>query len=64
MRNVPLGEGIVPFQELFPKLKEIQFHGPLMLEIWNKPGHDPIQRIKKAREWIQTQLNISLRLEV
>jgi L-ribulose-5-phosphate 3-epimerase len=57
MRNVPLGEGIVPFKELFQKLKEIQFHGPLMLEIWEKPDHDPIQRIKAAREWIQTYID-------
>jgi L-ribulose-5-phosphate 3-epimerase len=57
MRNVPLGEGIVPFQKLFRELKNIEFHGPLMLELWNKADDDPVQRIKTAREWIQTQID-------
>jgi L-ribulose-5-phosphate 3-epimerase len=63
MRNVPLGEGIVPFKKLFQKLENIKFHGPLMLEIWDTPDHDPVTRIKAAREWIQSQMNNSLGLE-
>jgi L-ribulose-5-phosphate 3-epimerase len=63
MRNVPLGEGIVPFQRLFQELRKIEFHGPLMLEIWDQADTDPVQRIKTAREWIQAQIDDSFQRE-
>ena len=52
-RNVPLGQGDVPFNALFKKLSEIDFDGPLMLEIWEDPKQDPLRRLQSARGWIQ-----------
>jgi L-ribulose-5-phosphate 3-epimerase len=35
VRGVPLGEGKVPFEETFQALKECDFHGPLVVEMWS-----------------------------
>lgn len=60
VRKVPLGEGIVPFEEFFRKLPDIDFKGPLMLELWENSNQDPQQRLKEARNWIQERFNRSL----
>jgi len=60
MRNVPLGEGNVPFEEFFRKLPGIKFQGPLMLEIWEDPELDPLLRLTSAREWIQVRFENSI----
>lgn len=60
VRNVPLGEGIVPFEEFFRKLPDIEFKGPLMLELWENSNQDPQQRLKEARNWIQERFDRSL----
>lgn len=60
VRNVPLGEGIVPFEEFFRKLPDIDFKGPLMLELWENSNQNPQQRLKEARNWIQERFDRSL----
>lgn len=60
MRGVPLGQGIVAFEEMFRMLPMIGFNGPLMLEIWEDPGEEPLQRITRARKWIQQKYQQSL----
>ncbi len=60
VRKVPLGEGIVPFEEFFRKLPDIDFKGPLILELWEDSTQDPQQRLKEARTWIQERFNRSL----
>ena len=57
MRGVPFGEGKVPFKDIFRKLNEIDFQGPLMLELWEDPETNPVQRIQEAREWILEKIN-------
>ena len=56
-RNVPLGEGNVPFPEIFQKLTEIDFQGPLMLELLDDPTKDPQAHIQAAYDWIQAIIN-------
>jgi L-ribulose-5-phosphate 3-epimerase len=60
MRKVPLGEGDVPFEDFFQKLPEIDFQGPLMLELWEDSNQNPQQRLTKARNWIQKRIDNSL----
>ena len=51
-RNVPFGEGDVPFLDVFRKLREIKFHGPLTVEMWAGKDIDPQEYITKARQWV------------
>lgn len=55
MRRIPFGEGTVPFIEIFQKLSEIKFSGPVMLEMWEDSRQDPLKRISEARTWVQEQ---------
>lgn len=51
-RRVPFGKGVVPFVDAFRKLAEMQFAGPLLLEMWNDDSPNSLRIIKEAREWI------------
>ena len=55
-RRVPFGQGIVPFRKAFRKLAELQFTGPIMLEMWNDNSKDSIQIVKNARNWIVNEM--------
>jgi L-ribulose-5-phosphate 3-epimerase len=58
LRGVPLGQGIVPFQETFRLLARMDFTGPLVMEMWAHldPTGDPIGSVTRARvlldQWI------------
>jgi L-ribulose-5-phosphate 3-epimerase len=60
VRNVPLGYGTVSFGEIFRKLSEIEYHGPLMLELLEDPQKETLQSLIDARTWVQTQIVKSL----
>jgi L-ribulose-5-phosphate 3-epimerase len=51
-RRVPFGEGVVPFVEAFRKLAEMNFAGPVLLEMWNDDSPDSLRLAKEAREWV------------
>lgn len=55
IRGVPFGEGNVPFTKTFQALRECDFHGPLVVEMW---GHldrtgDPIGAARAARAFVR-----------
>ena len=52
LRGVPLGQGVVQFQETFKLLAQIGFSGPFVMEMWAHldPTGDPIGSITHARE--------------
>lgn len=58
LRGVPLGQGIVRFQEAFQLLARTGFTGPLVMEMWADldPTGDPIGSVTQARaildQWI------------
>ena len=58
LRGVPLGQGVVRFQETFRWLAQIGFTGPLVMEMWAHldPTGDPIGSATRARaileKWI------------
>jgi L-ribulose-5-phosphate 3-epimerase len=54
VRGVPFQQGIVPFDQIFQVLSELNFHGPLVIEMWahlDKQG-DPFRSAVEAREYI------------
>ncbi|MCG8572846.1 MAG: L-ribulose-5-phosphate 3-epimerase [Spirochaetes bacterium] len=55
-RRVSFGEGTVPFKAAFKKLREMEFQGPIVLEMWNDDSPDSVQRVEKSREWIYQHL--------
>lgn len=58
-RGVPLGKGIVQFEEIFNLLREIHFNGSLMLELWNEDPEESVRRITQARQFIREKLESS-----
>ncbi len=51
-RDVPFGEGDVPFLDVFRKLREIKFHGPFTVEMWTNEELDPQKNIAQAYQWV------------
>ncbi len=51
-RRVSFGDGVVPFVDAFQKLAELDFNGPVMIEMWNDNRPDSMQLIAEARQWI------------
>jgi len=52
LRGVPIGKGIVRFQETFRLLAQTGFSGPLVMEMWAHldPDNDPIGSLTRARK--------------
>lgn len=51
-RRVPFGEGTVPFVEAFGKLAEMNFTGPVLLEMWNDDSPDSMLIVQESRQWV------------
>ncbi len=55
-RRVPFGEGVVPFVDAFRKLAELNFTGPVLLEMWNDDSPAALDIIRRSREWIVARM--------
>lgn len=55
-KEVPFGEGCVDFPGLFSVLKRLSYQGPFVIEMWTEKAADPIDEIRKAREWMLEQM--------
>lgn len=60
-KEVPFGEGIVKFSALFKKLKELNYQGPFLIEMWaDNSKHiskeKAIQEIYNARKFVQEKM--------
>lgn len=55
-KEVPFGEGCVDFPKLFKKLKELNYNGPFLIEMWTEKSENPILEVKKAREWMLSKM--------
>jgi L-ribulose-5-phosphate 3-epimerase len=51
-RRVAFGGGIVPFVEAFRVLKEIDYQGPYLIEMWNEGWLDPYQALSEAKGFV------------
>jgi len=57
LRGIPYGEGDVDFISVFKTLKEINFHGLLLLEMWADDNKDNLSAVEYARNWISEKIN-------
>ena len=55
-RRVPFGEGTTPFVQAFAKLKEMNFSGPVLLEMWNDDSPDSLRIVSEARKWVMARM--------
>ena len=51
-RRVAFGTGVVPFAAAFQTLAEMDFCGPVLIEMWNDNRPDSIQLVADARRWV------------
>jgi L-ribulose-5-phosphate 3-epimerase len=51
-RRVAFGAGSVPFAEAFRVLREIDYRGPSLIEMWNEGWPDPYKRLSEARNFV------------
>ena len=55
-RRVPMGEGIVDWDEAFAELARQNWSGRLMIEMWNDDADDSAERSAVARRFIEGRL--------
>jgi len=55
-RRVPFGQGTVPFVAAFRKLAEMNFTGPVLLEMWNDDSPDSLRIVQESRQWVMARM--------
>lgn len=55
-RDVPFGEGCVDFDNCFKILKEIDYSGPFLIEMWSENSDSPEREIQKAKDYLLPKL--------
>lgn len=55
-RDVPFGEGCVDFDNCFKILKEIDYSGPFLIEMWSENSDNPEREIQKAKDYLLPKL--------
>ena len=55
-RDVPFGQGCVDFVAVFRKLKELNYRGTFLIEIWTEKAENPVEELIKARRWIEARM--------
>lgn len=55
-KEVPFGKGCVDFVEFFKLLKEIDYSGPLLIEMWTEKSENPLKEIEKAKKWVEDKM--------
>ena len=53
VRRIPFGDGLVDFDRAFQTLAEMQFAGPVLIEMWNDDSPDTVKIIKNALHFIK-----------
>lgn len=55
-KEVAFGEGCVDFEGFFKILTEINYKGPLVIEMWTEKSSSPLFEISKAKAWIEEKM--------
>lgn len=55
-RDVPFGGGCVDFVALFRTLKQLNYRGAFLIEMWTEKADEPVAEIVQARRWIEQQM--------
>lgn len=51
-RDMIFGTGDVNFSAIFRKLQELQYSGPLVIEMWGDNLPDPLQEIRRTKDYV------------
>lgn len=54
--TIPFGTGYLDFDGVFRKLEEMNYCGPLVVEMWNEERPDYMEYIKQAREYMEEHI--------
>ncbi len=55
-RDVPFGSGCVDFVSVFRTLKQINYRGAFLIEMWTEKAEEPVAEIVQARRWIEQKM--------
>ena len=55
-RDVPFGEGCVDFVAVFRTLKQLNYRGAFLIEMWTEKAEEPVAEIVQARRWIEQKM--------
>lgn len=55
-KEVPFGQGCVDFVEFFKLLHEIDYSGPLLIEMWTEKSENPLKEIEKSKKWMEDKM--------
>jgi L-ribulose-5-phosphate 3-epimerase len=59
VRRIPFGEGIVDFDNAFKTLKQMEFSGPFLIEMWNDDSLSWKQIVTDSLDFIRTKMKIA-----
>ena len=51
-RRVPFGQGALDFVAAFSKLAQLDYRGPILIEMWNDNRPDSLELVAEARTWV------------
>ena len=57
VRRIPFGQGLVDFANAFKKLSEMNYAGPILIEMWNDDSPDSFQIIQDALKFVKFHMN-------
>lgn len=55
-KEIPFGDGCVDFPAVFRQLKQLQYSGPFLIEMWTEKADDPEQTIVDAKNWLYERM--------
>jgi hexulose-6-phosphate isomerase len=55
-RDVPFGDGCVDFVAVFRTLKEFNYQGTFLIEMWTEKAAEPVIELISARHWIEARM--------
>ena len=58
-KDVPFGNGCVDFIKCFKKLKELDYSGPFLIEMWSEKAENPMREVLNAKKWVEERLRES-----
>ncbi|TKI04978.1 L-ribulose-5-phosphate 3-epimerase [Martelella alba] len=57
-RDVAFGDGCVDFVEAFRTLRQLNYRGPYLLEMWSRDKEDDIERVRQAKTWMEQRMRL------
>lgn len=55
-KEVEFGEGCVDFVKCFKLLKELNYKGTFMIEMWSEKSDNPKENVRQSKEWVLNKM--------